>query len=62
MGAKGCAKKINYKKKYDCQLKYFVVKRSTLEACRRTVTQPFQMKLTTRIVHSIKGISNITVN
>ena len=27
--------------KNDCPLKYFAVKRSTLEACRRTVTQWF---------------------
>ena len=33
-----------------------------MEACRRTVTKPFRMKLTTRIVHNIKGFSNITVN
>ena len=59
-GAKGCAKKI--KKKNDRQLKYFAVKRSTLEGCRRTVTQPFRMKLATRIVYNIKGIINITVN
>ena len=25
-------------KKYDCQLKYFAVKGSTLEVCRTTVT------------------------
>ena len=37
MGAKGCAKKL--KTKNDCQGKYFAVKRSTLEGCRRTVTQ-----------------------
>ena len=48
--------------KSNCPLKYFAVNRSTLEACRRTVTQQFWMKLATRIIHSIKGISNITVN
>ena len=42
-------KKIN-----DCQLKYFAVKRSTLEACRRTVTQRIAMIFATRILHSIK--------
>ena len=39
---------------YDYQLKYFVVKGSTLEACRRTVTQPIAMIFATRILHSIK--------
>ena len=42
-------KKIN-----DCQLKYFAVKRSTLKACRRTVTQQIAMIFATRILHSIK--------
>ena len=41
-------------KKNDCQLKYFAVKRSTLEACRRTVTQRITMIFATRILHSIK--------
>ena len=41
-------------KKNDCQLKYFAVKRSTLEACRRTVTQRIAMIFATRILHSIK--------
>ena len=41
-------------KKNDCRLKYFAVKRSTLEACRRTVTQRIAMIFTTRILHSIK--------
>ena len=40
--------------KYDSLLKYFVVEGSTLEACRRTVPQPIQAKLTTRIVQHIK--------
>ena len=40
--------------KNDCWLKYFAVKRSTLEACRRTVTQRIAMIFTTRILHSIK--------
>ena len=31
------------KDKNNCQLKYFVVKGLTLEACRRTVTQPIVM-------------------
>ena len=41
-------------KKNDCRLKYFAVKRSTLEACRRTVTQRIAMIFATRILHSIK--------
>ena len=49
-------------KKNHCQLKYFAVKRSTLEACRRTVTQRIAMIFATRIamifatriLHSIK--------
>ena len=42
------------KKKNDCRLKYFAVKRSTLEACRRTVTQRIAMIFATQILHSIK--------
>ena len=42
------------KEKNDCQLKYFAVKGSNLEACRRTVTQPIVMIFTTQILHSIK--------
>ena len=41
-------------KKNDCRLKYFVVKRSTLEACRRIVTQRIAMIFATQILHSIK--------
>ena len=41
-------------KKNDCQLKYFAIKRSTLEACRRMVTQRIAMIFATRILHSIK--------
>ena len=41
-------------KKNDCQLKYFAVKGSTLEACRRTVIQPIAMIFATWILHSIK--------
>ena len=41
-------------KKNNCRLKYFAVKRSTLEACRRTVTQRIAMIFATRILHSIK--------
>ena len=49
-------------KKNDCRLKCFAVKQSTSEGHKRAVTRPFWMKLATKIVHSIKGISNITVN
>ena len=50
------------RKKNGCQLKHFAFKQSSLEGCRRAVTRPFRMKLTTKVVHNIKGISNITVN
>ena len=40
--------------KNHCQLKYFAVKGSTWEACRRTVTQPIAMIFATRILHSIR--------
>ena len=40
--------------KNDCPLRYFVVTRSNLEACRRTETLPIQLKIATGIVHSIK--------
>ena len=42
------------KEKNDCGLKYFVVKGSTLEACRGTMTPGIQPIFTTRIVHNIK--------
>ena len=42
--------------KNDCQLKYFAVKGSTLEPCRRTVTQLIAIIFTTRILHSIKVV------
>ena len=48
--------------KNDCQLKYFAVKQSTSEGCRRAVTLPFWMKLATKVIPNIKGIINITVN
>ena len=41
-------------KKNGSQLKYFAVKRSNLEACRRTVTQQIAMIYATQILHSIK--------
>ena len=53
---------LELEKKNDCQLKCFAVKQSTSEGCRKAVTRPFRMKLTTKVVHNIKGISNITVN
>ena len=49
-----CEENKEENKKYDYQLKYFVVKGSTLEACRRTVTQPITTIFATRILHSIK--------
>ena len=52
--ARVCDENEENKKKNDCQLKYFAVKRSTLEACRRTVTQRIAMIFATRILHSIK--------
>ena len=36
--------------------KYFAVKGSTSETCRRTVTQPIEAILTTKILYSIKVI------
>ena len=44
------------KEKNNCRLKYFAVKGSTLEACRRTVTQPITMIFARWILHSIKVI------
>ena len=41
-------------KKNDCQLKYFAVKRSNLEACRRTMTQRIKIIFATQILHSTK--------
>ena len=42
-------------------VKMFAVKQSTLKGCKRVVTRPFRMKLAAKVVHNIKGISNITV-
>ena len=50
----GVCKENEENKKNDYQLKYFAVKRSTLEACRRTMTQRITMIFATRILHSIK--------
>ena len=52
--ARVCDENEENKEKNDCRLKYFVVKRSTLEACRRTATQRIAMIFATRILHSIK--------
>ena len=42
------------KEKNDCRLKYFVVKGSTLEACRRTVKPGIPPIFTRRTVQNIK--------
>ena len=42
------------KEKNDCQSKYFAVKGSTLETCRRTVMPGIQPIFTRRTVQSIK--------
>ena len=52
--ARVCDENEEDEKKNDCRLKYFVVKRSTLEACRGTETQRIAMIFATRILHSIK--------
>ena len=52
--ARVCDENEENKEKNDCRLKYFAVKRSTLEACRRTVTQRIAIIFATRILHSIK--------
>ena len=52
--ARVCDENEEDEKKNDCRLKYFAVKRSTLEACRRTETQRIAMIFATRILHSIK--------
>ena len=45
------------KKKKRLPVKNFAVKISTLEACRRTVTQRIAMIFATRILHSIKVLA-----
>ena len=52
--ARVCKENRELEKKNEILLKYFAVKGLTLRGCGRTVTQPFQMKLTTKILHSIK--------
>ena len=42
------------KEKNDCRLKYFAVKGSTLEACRRTIKPGIQPIFTRRTVQTIK--------
>ena len=49
----GCVKKTKKIKK-TLLVKYFAVKRSTLEACRRTVTQQITKIFATQILYSIK--------
>ena len=44
----------NQEEKKRLPVKNFAVKISTLEACRRTVTQRIAMIFATRILHSIK--------
>ena len=41
-------------RKNKIRLKYFTVKGSTWEACRRTVMLPIEANFTTKILHSIK--------
>ena len=52
--ARVCDENVEDEEKNDCRLKYFAVKRSTLEACRRTETQRIAMIFATRILHRIK--------
>ena len=49
-------------KKNAIWLKYFVVKGSTLEACRRTVTLPIEANFTAKILHSIKVIVQLVLS
>ena len=52
--ARGVRRKRRKFLKNDSRLKYFAVKRSTLEACRRTVTQRIAIIFATQILHGIK--------
>ena len=54
--ARVCKENEENKEKNDCQLKYFAVKRSNLEACRRTVTPPIEANFTTKILYNTKVI------
>ena len=42
--------------KNETWLKYFAVKGSILDACKRTVTLPIKANFTTEVLHSIKII------
>ena len=46
--------KKSIRRKKRLPVKNFAVKRSTLEACRRTLTQRIAMILATQILHTIK--------
>ena len=48
-------------KKNESVVKYFAVKGSTLKGCRRTVKLLIGAILTTRILHSIKLISTVSI-
>ena len=54
--ARVCKENKENKEKNDCQLKYFAVNRSIMEACRRTVMLPIEAKFNMKILHSIKVI------
>ena len=56
--ARVCEENTEENKKNDCWLKYFAVKGSTLEACRRTVKPGIQLIFTRRIVQNIKVLAN----
>ena len=42
--------------KNNCLLKYYMVKGSNLEGCRRTVMQPIKPIFSTRTFHNIKVV------
>ena len=52
-----CEENAENKEKNDCGLKYFVVKGSALEACRRTMMPGIEPIFTTMIANKNKGIS-----
>ena len=52
--ARVCEENAEENKKNNCQLKYFVVKGLTLEACRRTVKPGIQLIFTRRTIQNIK--------
>ena len=49
-----CKENKELEEKNHCQLKYFTVKGSIMEACRRTVTLPIDLNFTTQILQNIK--------